>query len=318
MKDNYLKALKKELTEKNIGKSDIAEIIKDYSQLYDDALDSGKTPDVIETLLGDPKKVANEVTYEYQWTNPHKNRGKIIALMPFVSVITFMLLGILYDVWHPTWLIFLLIPVTAIVLETKGFERIIAISPFVAVISFILLGTYLDLWNPGWLVFLITPMIAIFKKRNIVLVFVYQVSFMLAIGFYLFMGYEHGLWSYGLLGFILPLFLGLWFHDVIVIFPFSIKNLKRKDAIFIVILLTIIVVFLSLGFLLSGWGYAWQLFLFIPMAAIIMYDKPRVAALSPFVSVIIFYSLGYFLGLWTVSWLAFLLIPISGILFSKD
>ncbi|MFU8792659.1 MAG: DUF1700 domain-containing protein [Acholeplasmataceae bacterium] len=315
MKDKYLALLKQELTEKNIGKHDIADIIKDYSQLYDDAVDSGKSPEDIEALLGDPKKVAKEVTYEYQWTNPHKNRGKIIALMPFVSVIIFMLIGLLYQVWHPTWLIFLIIPVTAIALESKGFERIIAISPFVALVSFMILGTYTNLWNPLWLIFLIIPMLAILKKKNILLVVMYELSFVLAIGFYLYMGYVNGLWSYGLFGFILPLFLGLWFQDVIVIFPFSIKNFKKKDAYFVSIILVIILSFLLLGLLLSGWGYAWQLFLFIPIAAIIIYDKPHLVALAPFVAVMIFYSLGYFFGLWTVSWLAFLLIPMAGILF---
>lgn len=317
MKDKYLGLLKQGLEEKNLGRREIDEIIKEYGQLYDDALESGKSHETIESLLGNPMKVAKEVEYENDLNNSIKGSGKIIAIMPFISLIVFMVLGLIFGVWHPTWLVFLLIPVTAIILESKGFSRVIALVPFIALVVFFLLGTYLDLWNPGWLVFLLLPMIAITKKQKLGVVIFYEFIYLLAIGFYLYMGYVYDLWTYGALGFILPFLLGLWYGDIIIEFPFNLKSMKKKDFIFLTIIFSTIIIFLLAGFLFSAWAYAWQVFLFIPMTAILIYEGVNITAISPFISVMLFYSLGYFLNLWTISWLAFLMIPISGILFTK-
>ena len=72
------------------------------------------------------------------------------------------------------------------------------------------------------------------------------------------------------------------------------------------------------GFIFSAWGYMWQIFLFIPMAAIILFDRFRFVAISPFIAVILFFSLGFFLDLWHISWLAFFIIPMAGILEGAD
>jgi uncharacterized membrane protein len=363
MKSKYLEKLKGQLNEFQASKTDIEEIITDYDQLYDDALSTGKTDEEVWVMLGDPKEVSYDLIDTLRIKKHKDVRNKLIALSPFVSliiymvlgfgfelwhpgwlvfllipvvsivfntsiknglialspfvsVIVFLILGLEYDLWHPAWLVFLLIPMVSILLTTKRKETLVAISPFVAVIAFIILGTYYDLWNPGWLVFLIIPMLGILYKPNKWIVLVYELSFLIAIGFYLYMGYVYELWTYGALGFALPVIMGIIFSDIHFFYD---NRLNAKDRSKVLKLLSIIILsittFFVIGFLLNGWVYAWQVFLLIPVAAIVLFDKKfRFVSISPFIAVILFFSIGYFFNLFHISWLAFLIIPMAGII----
>jgi hypothetical protein len=128
------------------------------------------------------------------------------------------------------------------------------------------------------------------------------------------MGYIENTWTFGALGFLLPVAIGLIFGDIHIMVG-DLNGVERKKAITMVsMILVAIGIFLSLGFGLGGWAWAWQVFLLIPVAAIVLFDKFRFTAIMPFIAVILFFSLGYFLGLFHISWLAFLLIPITAII----
>lgn len=361
MKAKYLNELKDVLNDLRASQKDMQDIISDYDQLYEDALASGKTDDEVWQMLGTPREAADELIDTIQRRKEKNIKTKIIAVMPFISLIVFFVLGFYKDMWHPGWLVFLSIPMTAILLQARLKDGIVAlmpflsiivflilgwgfnlwhvgwmvflsipvvaillntklkdipvaISPFVAVVAFIILGFQYNLWNPGWLVFLIIPMLGILHEKNIMKLIVYELSFALAIGFYLYMGYVEGSWEYGGIGFLLPVSMGLIFGDV----KFQIGNIsveERKKAITMVgVIIIAIGLFLALGFGLSGWAWAWQVFLLIPVVAIILFDKVRLTALMPFLAVIIFFSVGYFFDMFHISWLAFLLIPITAII----
>ena len=361
MKAKYLNELKAVLEEYQASKKDIDEILSDYDQLYQDALASGKTDEEVWAMLGTPREATNELTDTLQRKKEKNIKTKIIAvmpfisliiffvlgfyqnlwhpgwlvflaipisaillqtrlkdgivaLMPFLSVIIFLILGWGFDLWHPGWLVFLSIPVVAILLHTKIKELPVAISPFIAVIAFMILGFEFSLWNPGWLVFLIIPMLGILHEKNILKVFLYELSFLIAIGFYLYMGYVENAWGYGAIGFLLPVAIGLIFGDV----HFMIGNVslyeRKKAMTMLAIVIFTVGLFLALGFGFSAWAWAWQVFLLIPVLAIILFDKFRLTALMPFLAVIIFFSVGYFFDMFHISWLAFLLIPITAII----
>lgn len=362
MKDKYLNSLRTQLEEFQASKSEINEIVSDYDQLYNDAKSTGKTDEEIWSILGDPKNAAYELMDTLKLKKEKSVRNKIIALTPFISLIVFFVMGFYYDLWHPGWMVFLMIPITSIALHTRlkdgivalspfisiiaylilgwGFglwhpgwlvfllipmvsiilhtrfkEVFVAISPFVSVIVFIILGTYYNLWNPGWLVFLSIPMIGILNEKKLWKVLLYEASFIAAILFYLYMGYTYGEWRYGALGFALPLIVGIIFGDIHILWDNQLEGKYRQKAIFMVSVVVITTsIFLALGLALNGWAYAWQVFLFIPMVAIIAFDKIRFTALMPFIAVILFFSLGYFFQLFHISWLAFLLIPIVAII----
>lgn len=361
MKTKYLEQLRALLEEFEANKTEIDDIISDYDQLYDDASSTGKTDEEIYQLLGNPKDVAYDLMDTLKLKRYKSKKNKIVALMPFLCTITFMILGMVYDLWHPGWMVFLLIPVTAILINTNfknavvalspflsvgifmvlGFvydlwhpgwlvflsipvlsillhtklrDVFVAISPFFAVTVFIILGTFYDLWNPGWLIFLIIPMIGILYKKNKLLVLIYELTFILAIGFYLYMGYEQGSWGLGALGFILPFAVGIIIGDVTFTWDVYGGGYQKKAIVMVSTVILCIALFFVLGFFLNGWVWAWQVFLLIPVTAILAFDKFRFVAISPFIAVILFFSIGYFFDMFHISWLAFMLIPIAGIL----
>ena len=41
-------------------------------------------------------------------------KNKIIAATPFISLIIFLLMGYIWGLWHPGWIIFLTIPIFSI------------------------------------------------------------------------------------------------------------------------------------------------------------------------------------------------------------
>lgn len=345
MKDRYLYSLRKVLEENRAFARDIEDIISDYDQLYEDALASGKTDDEVWHILGDPKEVVQELIESMQLKKEKNIKTKIVATMPFISLIIFFLLGFVEGLWHPGWLVFLLIPISAILFESKLKDGIVgvtpfvsviiylilgwgyglwhpgwlvffsipvvaiivnvdirdipvALSPFVATIIFIVLGTYYQLWNLGWLVFLIIPMLGTLKHQNKVQLVLIELSYILAIIFYLYMGYTYSAWYYGAIGFILPLTLSIVFGVIKI--AINLRN-DKKARILLSIILATIILFFVLGFTVNGWVWAWQVLLVIPMAGIIIYDKVRLTALMPFISVILFFSIGYFFTLFHLS-----------------
>lgn len=92
--------------------------------------------------------------------------GAIVGMVAILAAGAFFLLGFLGGFWHPGWLVFLLIPLTASVIEiikkrndvTGSVMGIVAVA---AVITFFLLGWLLRIWYIAWVVFLLVPMTGI-------------------------------------------------------------------------------------------------------------------------------------------------------------
>ena len=86
---------------------------------------------------------------------------------PLIVVIVYICIGILGHIWHPTWLLFLLIPayymlVSAIGKKDSGgsTKAVLRRFPFptIVIVAYLCLGFGFDLWHPGWLVFLLIPL----------------------------------------------------------------------------------------------------------------------------------------------------------------
>lgn len=79
--------------------------------------------------------------------------------LDLIVIITYVVIGVLTSVWHPTWLIFLAIPLWHSLLDAIKRRRIgyFAFPVFVLVV-FLLLGFIGGFWHPGWLVFLSIPL----------------------------------------------------------------------------------------------------------------------------------------------------------------
>ncbi len=324
MKKQYLDEIRVLLGRYVITAAEINDIIGDYDRMYEDGLAKGMNDEEVVAFLGKPEKVVRDLGDSYERKPGKPNRqGKIIALMPFLCVIAYFLIGFVGHAWHPGWLVFLAIPVSAIVFghTGRGFaHKLTALSPFIAVVAFIILGEY-GYWNPGWLVFLLIPMFGALSDRSWKGK-VFALTLLLAAGGYLYCGYALNSWGYGALSFLLPLVFGAatGFVDIVVDWK-DYRKLPLAQRRFVLMMWFVVLAaaatYVILGFALGWWGYAWLVFLVIPMYPIIAKGgvKNRIVALSPFLATILFFLLGFLVpGAWAYAWIAFLLIPMTAIL----
>lgn len=85
---------------------------------------------------------------------------------PLLIAVIFVFIGVLTHVWHPTWMIFLLIPAyygVVAFLSHKGGSSVketLRYFPFptIIIVLYLCMGFFLNLWHPGWLIFLLIPL----------------------------------------------------------------------------------------------------------------------------------------------------------------
>jgi hypothetical protein len=91
--------------------------------------------------------------------------GAIIGFIAILAAAAFFVLGFVFDTWHPGWLVFLAIPIAAIILDILRKKdlggSVAGLTALLATVAFILLGTLFDAWRIAWLVFLLVPISAI-------------------------------------------------------------------------------------------------------------------------------------------------------------
>lgn len=95
--------------------------------------------------------------------------GSIVGLVALLATASFLLIGFTSHIWHPTWLVFLGIPVastlTDALIKRKGTHAAVTgVVSLLATISFLVLGFGYNLWHPGWLVFFAIPIADILMK----------------------------------------------------------------------------------------------------------------------------------------------------------
>lgn len=105
----------------------------------------------------------------------NKKKSKA-AMFPFsvVIVIIYLIIGYMWDLWSPGWLLFLTIPLyyytISIVQSAKSGDkkRIWKLIPYpiFCVIIYFVLGMFYGLWHPTWLIFLTIPIWTFFVSIN--------------------------------------------------------------------------------------------------------------------------------------------------------
>ena len=81
---------------------------------------------------------------------------------PVLVVFAYLGIGFLFDVWHPTWLLFLTIPIyyeMVAMSRAKSFKAKANIFPYhiLCVILYLAVGFDYDWWHPAWMLFLTIP-----------------------------------------------------------------------------------------------------------------------------------------------------------------
>lgn len=81
-------------------------------------------------------------------------KNKIVAITPFVCLIAFFLLGYFTKNWHPSWMVFLLIPLMPFIV---GEKKIRFSMPFIIATIYVVAGLLTGLWHPLWVILLLIP-----------------------------------------------------------------------------------------------------------------------------------------------------------------
>ena len=92
--------------------------------------------------------------------------GLITGLVALIATAVFMILGFTTGRWSIVWMVFLAIPVTAIIVEAatnkkRKADSWIGLVALLAVVVFMLLGFFAGLWHVAWIVFLAIPIAAV-------------------------------------------------------------------------------------------------------------------------------------------------------------
>ena len=316
MKTEYLKILRELLDRYQMEEEEKQDIVNDYNDMYENYLDYGMTDFEVQDKLGKPKSIIGSLVEGYKRVPTKTTKSsKLIAIMPFISLVIFFIAGFVFEAWAYGWMAFLLIPVVAIVSEMgvkKGNHVTTALSPFAAVIVFFILGFGFNLWHPGWVVFLIIPVLGIFNSRDGMkpIELLTALSPFIALLAYVFLVVEYELWHPGWTVFILIPAVGL----------LNEKNVG-KMLLSELLLLGGTAAYLYLGYTYQDmWGYA--ALTFLPFAAYSMYignvslwdeDIPNGYKIVILASLITYFAVSFISGWWAITWIIFLAIPVYAI-----
>lgn len=119
------------------------------AEIHDDSYDAGQ----IEVITNNDDKSNGKYDRRHA-------RIQLLKRIPFVLVvlIAFFLLGSVWGLWHPAWLLFMLIPVYAsLVSAIEKRSPIKFCYPVLTAFIYLLLGFYCGWWHPGWIIFLTIP-----------------------------------------------------------------------------------------------------------------------------------------------------------------
>lgn len=87
------------------------------------------------------------------------SRGKGEELpLGIIAIIAYIVIGACFNLWHPGWLIFFLVPVISTLIDAVRRQNPNFFAyPVLAVLIFLFVGLVYGIWHPTWVVFLTIP-----------------------------------------------------------------------------------------------------------------------------------------------------------------
>jgi len=318
MLNNFIENLRSMLNNFEMKQSEKEDILSDYAQMIEDGKEKGLSDDDILNLIGSPEKIYHELEETYKKKDIIKQGEKYIALSPFISLIIFMVIGLTLDAWHPGWMSFLLIPMTAItvsMINEKEAHLLTALSPFISAIIFFAVGFTLNIWHPTWLVFFSIPVIAVINSRHDMAF----LEFLAAETVFL------SLCAFIIIGDITGIYHPTWLLLLLVIPIGLLTEENRREKVVLEVTF-----FLGTGlYLWSGYAFdEWTLsllFFLLFLVPAVRYGKINLVVgeeetykkeilILSVLSILAFMLVGYFFEAFTLSWLFLLVIPVGAII----
>ncbi len=134
------------------------------AQLYGITLDDLLSAKTGAPVPGEKAQDAEKAAEKSSETALQKKAGAMFKFpFPLLVVILYLALGFIGNLWHPTWLLGLLIPIyyhlAGALKVQRPKARLLAMPvPEAVLLLYLLLGFLLHLWHPAWLLFLLIPL----------------------------------------------------------------------------------------------------------------------------------------------------------------
>ncbi|MFP4477897.1 MAG: hypothetical protein ACLFPM_00530 [Candidatus Izemoplasmatales bacterium] len=306
----YIKKLKERLLDHDISEDLYHQILKDYEK----EVTNNQTDDLkpVEEEVEDIIKKYDLKLKEYE----DKEISTTIALAPFVSLMTYLILGFGFDFWHPGWLVFIIVPLLLLVFSVFHDDLlagILALIPFAIIFSYFFVGFNYHIWHPTWLIFMLLPVIGVFThyRKKGMISFLFALSPFLTVILYIILGSYFHLWSRAWVVFLLvPMIATL--HE---------KN-KKRLLIFEISLLISMAIGIIVPYITNSWGYAF-FGLLIPSIVFISFGEDSIIKFSKetvfdWLMVLFLGTLYLIFGIlfdaWAYGWMVLLVIPIYEII----
>lgn len=75
-----------------------------------------------------------------------------------IAIVAYIIMGVIFDLWHPGWLIFFLVPIIGTLIHAiRRQNPNLFAYPVLAVLIFLYMGLVRSVWHPSWAVFLTIP-----------------------------------------------------------------------------------------------------------------------------------------------------------------
>jgi len=104
-----------------------------------------------------------------KWGHTHHHTAQFSIAI--IAILVYVTIGVFYNIWHPTWLVFLLIPISGgIASSIQQRDWKLLPYPFLITAIYLTLGFLYEAWHPTWVLFLTIPLyyslIRYFRQRK--------------------------------------------------------------------------------------------------------------------------------------------------------
>lgn len=131
------------------------------AKLYNVSLDCLlSTTETIEEI-----KEGNDIEEDEKHIN-NKILRAINASIPLVIILIYFILGAVFNLWHPSWIIFLFIPILFSLIEAINVRKwSVFLYPVLVTAIYLFLGFWIKWWHPGWILFLTIPLYYVITEQ---------------------------------------------------------------------------------------------------------------------------------------------------------
>lgn len=100
----------------------------------------------------------------YKYKFEHKSHWMSFPY-PVLTVIAYLVMGFVWSLWHPGWIVFLTIPIYYWIASGISKRKIPTISvSFLITAAYLVMGIGWGMWHPWWIMFLAIPIFEFFVK----------------------------------------------------------------------------------------------------------------------------------------------------------